>query len=289
MSTSGCRLGIVLALMALVSMPGTARAAGSPDVAALQVALQAAGVYVGTIDGVRGAGTASAVRRFQAGRGLVADGIAGATTLGALGRRGRPALGARTMRPGMSGFDVAALQFRLAWRGFPSGSFDGGYGSHTTAAIRRFQLWAGLAADGVAGPTTIAALWQPIRRSPIWLMPPLRAPIGDRFGPRGNSFHPGIDYPAQAGTSVRAAGRGSVVFAGWDSGGYGNLVVIAHPRGVRSMYAHLSRIGVNVGQSVVAGSFVGAVGSTGLSTGPHLHFELRLGSAAIDPLTALSG
>ena len=55
------------------------------------------------------------------------------------------------------------------------------------------------------------------------------------------------------------------------------------------MYAHLSRIGVNVGQSVVAGSFVGAVGSTGLSTGPHLHFELRLGSAAIDPLTALSG
>jgi murein DD-endopeptidase MepM/ murein hydrolase activator NlpD len=221
--------------------------------------------------------------------GLASDGVAGAATRAALGRRGGPALGARTMRSGMSGFDVAALQFRLAWRGFPSGRFDGGYGSHTVAAVRRFQLWAGLFADGVAGPSTIAALRQPIRRSPIWLIAPLRAPIGDRFGPRGNSFHPGIDYPAAAGTSVHAAGRGSVVFAGWDSSGYGNLVVIAHPRGVRSMYAHLSRIGVNAGQSVVAGSFVGAVGSTGFSTGPHLHFELRLGTAAIDPLTALRG
>jgi murein DD-endopeptidase MepM/ murein hydrolase activator NlpD len=280
------RQGIVLALVALASMSGTARGAGNSDVAALQVALQAAGVYGGTIDGVPGPGTASAVSRFQASHGLAADGVAGAATRGALGRRARPPLGARTMLPGMSGFDVAALQFRLAWRGFPSGHLDGGYGSHTAAAVRRFQLWAGLPADGVAGPTTIAALRQPIRRSPIWLVPPLRAPIGDHFGPRGSSFHPGIDYPARAGTPVHAAGRGSVAFAGWDSGGYGNLVVIAHPRGVRSMYAHLSRIGVNPGQSVVAGSFVGAVGSTGLATGPHLHFELRLGTAAIDPLTA---
>ena len=155
------------------------------------------------------------------------------------------------------------------------------------AAVRRFQLWAGLPADGVAGLTTIAALRQPIRRSPIWLIAPLRAPIGDRFGPRGNMFHPGVDFPAPSGTPVHAAGRGQVVFAGWDSGGYGRLVVIEHPQGVRSMYAHLSRIGVAYGQSVVAGSYVGAVGATGFATGPHLHFELRLGTAAIDPLTAL--
>ncbi len=115
----------------------------------------------------------------------------------------------------------------------------------------------------------------------------MNARISDRFGPRGDMFHPGIDYPAPSGTSVRAAGRGTVTFAGWDSGGYGNLVVILHPRGVRSMYAHLSRIGVRTGQSVVAGTAIGAVGSTGFSTGPHLHFELRLGTAAIDPLTAL--
>jgi murein DD-endopeptidase MepM/ murein hydrolase activator NlpD len=268
-------------------MPGPAHAAGSPDIAALQVALRAAGTYGGTIDGVPGPATTSALRRFQATRGLAADGVAGAATRTALGRRGRPALGARTLRPGMSGFDVAALQFRLAWRGFPSGSLDGGYGGHTAAAIRRFQLWVGLPADGVAGPGTIAALRQPIRSSPIRLVAPLNAPIGDRFGPRGSSFHPGIDYPAPSGTAVRAAGHGSVIFAGWDSGGYGKLVMIRHPGGVTSMYAHLSRIAVSSGQSVVAGTVLGAVGSTGFATGPHLHFELRLGTAAIDPLTAL--
>jgi murein DD-endopeptidase MepM/ murein hydrolase activator NlpD len=268
-------------------VPEPAQAAGSPDVAALQVALRAAGTYGGTIDGVRGPGTTSALRRFQATRGLVADGVAGAATRTALGRRGGPALGTRTLRPGMSGFDVAALQFRLAWRGFPSGTFDGGYGGHAVAAVRRFQIWAGLAADGVAGPGTIAALRRPIRSSPIRLVAPIRAPIGDGFGPRGSSFHPGIDYPAPSGTSVRAAGHGSVTFAGWDSSGYGKLVVISHPGGVTSMYAHLSRIAVSAGQSVVAGTLLGAVGSTGLSTGPHLHFELRLGTAAIDPLTAL--
>jgi murein DD-endopeptidase MepM/ murein hydrolase activator NlpD len=281
------RPGTALALIALAAVPGTACAAGSPDSAALQVALRGVGLYRGTIDGVRGPGTVRAVSTFQASHGLAADGVAGAATRRALGRRGGPALGTRTIGPGASGWDVAALQFRLAWRGFPSGPFDGGYGGRTAAALRRFQLWAGLGADGVAGPGTIAALQQPIRRSPIWLVAPVQAPIGDRFGPRGNGFHPGIDYPAPAGAPVRAAGRGSVTFAGWDSGGYGNLVVIEHPQGVRSMYAHLARVGVRPGQSVVAGSLVGAVGATGFATGPHLHFELRLGTAAIDPLTAL--
>jgi murein DD-endopeptidase MepM/ murein hydrolase activator NlpD len=277
----------IAAWVALVAAPAPALAAGDPDVAALQVALRGVGLYAGTIDGVRGPGTASAVTRFQRVHGLVADGVAGPATRRALGRRGGPSFGTRALGPGMAGWDVASLQFRLAWRGFPSATIDGGYGSHTTAAIRRFQAWAGLAADGIAGPGTIAALRRPISRSPIWLIAPIHAPIGDRFGPRGNMFHPGIDYPAPSGTPVRAAGRGRVVFAGWDSGGYGQLVVIEHPQGVRSMYAHLSRIGVSVGQGVVAGSYVGAVGATGLATGPHLHFELRLGTAAIDPLTAL--
>ena len=151
------------------------------------------------------------------------------------------------MGPGASGWDVAALQFSLAWHGFPSGSIDGGYGSHAQAAVRRFQAWAGLPADGVAGAGTVRALARPIPRSPIWLIAPLRWRIGDVFGPRGNRFHTGVDYPAPAGTTVGAAGRGRVVFAGWDAGGYGNLVVIEHPRGVRSMYAHLARIAVRQG------------------------------------------
>jgi murein DD-endopeptidase MepM/ murein hydrolase activator NlpD len=272
---------------ALLIAPASAAAAGSADTAALQVALRAVGTYAGTVDGVAGPGTARAVRAFQSRNGLVADGVAGAGTRSALGRRGRPAYGSRTLRSGMSGWDVAALQFRLAWHGFPSGRFDGGFGSHADAAVRSFQRWAGLPADGVAGPGTLAALRRPIPRSPIWLVAPIRYRIGDGFGPRGNGFHPGLDYPAPTGSRVTAAGRGRVVFAGWDSGGYGNLVVIEHPQGVRSMYAHLSRIDVAPGRWVVAGTPVGAVGSTGFATGPHLHFELRIAGAAVNPLTAL--
>ena len=279
--------GVALISIALLIAPASAAAAGNADTAALQVALRAVGTYAGTVDGVAGAGTARGVRAFQSRNGLAADGVAGASTRRALGRRGGPSFGSRTLRAGMSGWDVAALQFRLAWRGFPSGSMDGGYGSHVVAAVRRFQAYAGLSADGVAGPGTLNALRGPIPRSPIWLVAPIRYRIGDGFGPRGNGFHPGVDYPAPAGTRVTAAGRGRVVFAGWDSGGYGNLVVIEHPQGVRSMYAHLSRIDVGSGRWVVAGTPVGAVGATGFATGPHLHFELRLRGAALNPLTAL--
>ena len=276
------------ALLVLLVAPGAAAAAGRPDVAALQVALRGAGLYGGTIDGVAGPGTRTAVSRFQARNGLAADGVAGAATRAALGRRGRPSLGARTMSRGATGWDVAALQFTLAWHGFPSGNIDGGFGSHTDAALRRFQAWAGLGADGVAGASTLRALQRPIPRSPIWLVAPVRWRIGDLFGPRGQRFHTGLDYPAPAGTTVTAAGRGTVTFAGWDASGYGNLVVIEHPRGVRSWYAHLSRIAVGRGASVVAGSTVGSVGATGFATGPHLHFEVRVGGAALDPLSALN-
>ena len=278
---------LAAALLAFVLVPGVAAAAGRPDVAALQVALRGVGLYGGTIDGIPGPGTRAAVRTFQARNGLAADGVAGPATRGALGRRGRPTLGRRVMRRGHSGWDVAALQFKLAWRGFPSGSIDGGFGLRTEAALRRYQAWAGLTADGVVGAGTLRALRGSIPRSPIWLVHPVRWRLGDRFGPRGNRFHTGLDYPAPAGTTVMAAGRGRVVLAGWDAGGYGNTVVIEHPRGVRSMYAHLARIGVGRGAWVAAGNVIGSVGSTGFSTGPHLHFELRLGGASIDPLTAL--
>ncbi len=277
----------VLVVAFLAATAGPAHAAGSADVAALQVALRAVGLYQQTVDGSAGPGTRAAVRRFQSGAGLTVDGVAGAATRAALGRRGRPDYGSRTLRRGDSGWDVAALQFRLAWRGFPSGTFDGGFGSHLEAAVRRFQAYSGLAADGTAGPRTLGLLRGAVQRSPIWLKDPVRAGVGDGFGPRGNRFHTGVDYPAATGTAVTAAGRGRVVFAGWDSGGYGNTVVIEHPLGMRSLYAHLSRIGVGRGTWVVAGAIVGRVGATGVATGPHLHFELRLRGAAIDPRTAL--
>jgi murein DD-endopeptidase MepM/ murein hydrolase activator NlpD len=77
-----------------------------------------------------------------------------------------------------------------------------------------------------------------------------------------------------------------VSFAGWDDG-YGRLVVVQHRLGMTSWYAHLSRFGVRRGECVVAGSRIGRVGATGRATGPHLHFELRLRDAAVDPLTGL--
>jgi peptidoglycan hydrolase-like protein with peptidoglycan-binding domain len=270
-----------------VPAAGHAARMGSSSVAALQVALRAEGVYSGAVDGFPGPETKHAIGVMQRRAGISVDGVAGPQTLRALGRRGRPRLGSRAIGTGARGFDVAQLQFLLAWHGFPSAAIDGGYGPHTEAAIIRFQRWAGLARDGVAGAATIHALLTPPRRSPVRLARPIAASIGDGFGPRDNRFHTGLDYPAPFGTSVYAARSGRVTWAGWWAGGYGNLVSIAHGGGVRTMYAHLAASTVARGQRVSTGTLVGRVGSTGFSTGPHLHFELRLRGAAIDPLTGL--
>jgi murein DD-endopeptidase MepM/ murein hydrolase activator NlpD len=97
----------------------------------------------------------------------------------------------------------------------------------------------------------------------------------------------GIGSESTYGTPVAAAGRGVVRFAGWNTGGYGYLVVIAHRLGFESWYAHLSRIVAAPGQSVVGGTRIGYVGSTGRSTGPHLHFEVRHAGTPIDPVPRL--
>ena len=94
--------------------------------------------------------------------------------------------------------------------------------------------------------------------------------------------HAGADVSAPTGTSIRAADSGVVAIAGWN-GGYGNFVTVAHGGGLTSSYAHLSQIGVKVGQRVERGQHLGAVGSTGLSTGPHLHFEARINGQPYSP------
>lgn len=280
-------ISLLVALLAALMLAGPTAAGGSPGVAALQVALRSKGLYFGTIDGVRGPQTTAAVRRFQRRAGLTVDGIAGPQTKRALGRLGRHRLGSRVLVVGRRGWDVSSLQFLLAWHGFPSGNFDGDLGPRTDAALRSFQRWAGLFPDGAAGPATLAKLRSRRARSPLSVSRPVRAPVTDRFGPRGVRFHTGIDFPAPYGARARAARSGRVVFAGWDASGFGNLVKLAHGSGVRTWYAHLSSFAVRRGQRVSTGRVIGRVGSTGFSTGPHLHFEVRLRGAAVDPLPAL--
>lgn len=104
----------------------------------------------------------------------------------------------------------------------------------------------------------------------------------------GVRFHAGIDIARPAGTRVIASSDGRVVQAGWASG-YGLLVTIDHGRGLQTRYAHLSSLGVAPGQQVRRGDVLGSVGSTGRSTGPHLHYELRLNGQPVSPVPASSG
>jgi hypothetical protein len=281
------RFAAPLLVVAALAFAPAAAAFGNAGTAALQVALRARGFYAGTVDGLSGPATSAAVMRFQHRAGLAETGIADARTRRALGRYGRHLLGSRPLTRGAAGWDVAALQFLLAWHGFPSATFDGGLGTHTEKALRKFQRWAGLPADGVAGASTIVALRKPPPTCPIALAWPLQAPIGDPFGPRGDRFHAGIDLIASQGTPVQAAASGRVVFAGFASGGWGRLVVVLHSGGVRTLYAHLSKIDVRLGAMVATGTRVGLVGSSGDATGPHLHFEVRVRGAAVDPTVAL--
>jgi lysozyme family protein len=275
-------------ILAAAVLPPSASAADRAGVAALQVGLRSHGLYRGPIDGLDGPATAKAIRKLQKRAHITVDGIVGPKTRRALGRFARHRLGSRPLTIGKAGWDVASLQFRLAQHGFPSGVFDGVFGPHIDAALRRFQAWAGLKEDGVAGPATLKALRAPPPSVPLRLAWPLTAPVvADPFGPRGKGWHSGIDLPAPMGTPVYAAGSGQVVWAGWRDGGWGFLVVVAHGHGERSMYAHLSRIDVRLGVWIGQGVRVGLIGASGDATGPHLHFEVRIRGASVDPLRAL--
>lgn len=108
-------------------------------------------------------------------------------------------------------------------------------------------------------------------------------------GSWSSGYHTGVDFAAASGTTVKAVGPGTVVSAGW-AGSYGNEVVIQHDDGQYSQYAHLSSLTVSAGQSVGGGDQIGLSGSTGNSTGPHLHFEIRTGpsyGSDVDPLAYL--
>jgi murein DD-endopeptidase MepM/ murein hydrolase activator NlpD len=96
------------------------------------------------------------------------------------------------------------------------------------------------------------------------------------------ALHTGLDFRAETGDPVRVTAPGTVVVSDWATG-YGNLVEVDHGRGVTTRYGHLSSIAVQTGTAVEAGQVVGRVGSTGRSTGPHLHYEVRIGGEPVDP------
>jgi murein DD-endopeptidase MepM/ murein hydrolase activator NlpD len=136
---------------------------------------------------------------------------------------------------------------------------------------------------GAQGPGTAG----PIRRGSGAFIWPVNGPITGSFGEnRGDHMHAGIDIPAPTGTPIRAAASGQVVLAGW-SGGYGNMTCIAHGGSLSTCYAHQSSIAAGTGSSVSQGQVIGYVGSTGHSTGPHLHFEVRVGGSPVNPLSYL--
>jgi len=141
------------------------------------------------------------------------------------------------------------------------------------AAIRDAQAVAGSTGTGV--PSASGFIW------------PVNGAVVSGYGMRWGRLHEGIDIAASTtGTPIWAAAAGTVIHAGW-LGGYGNLVVVDHGNGLATAYAHASAILVGVGQQVAQGESVALVGSTGNSSGPHLHFEVRVNGVAVDPLLYL--
>ncbi|MBN3882073.1 MAG: peptidoglycan DD-metalloendopeptidase family protein [Nostoc sp.] len=117
---------------------------------------------------------------------------------------------------------------------------------------------------------------------------PTSSPFGWRMHPilGYRRFHAGLDFAASYGSKIRAADSGTVIFAGW-YGGYGRAVIIDHGKGITTLYGHTSELYVTEGQTVERGQAIGAVGSTGFSTGPHLHFEVRRNGTPVDPTNYL--
>ena len=122
-----------------------------------------------------------------------------------------------------------------------------------------------------------------IAQSFVW---PARGALSSRFGWRWQHHHNGIDIAAPYGTQIYAARAGRVTFSGWYQG-YGRAVIIDHGDGVSTVYGHASKLLVRAGEMVRAGQPIALVGSTGIATGPHLHFEIRVNGRPLNPLKYL--
>jgi len=135
----------------------------------------------------------------------------------------------------------------------------------------------------VTAPRRTARATRAVRHG-LWVRP-VSAAVNSPYGPRWGSWHPGLDFGAHYGTPIHVVGDGVVIGAGYLSGegGYGQIVLVRHAPGVITAYAHMSRVLAHAGQRVHAGDVLGLVGATGHVTGPHLHFEVRLNGAKVNP------
>ena len=175
------------------------------------------------------------------------------------------------------------------------------------ATLRRLGFYpAKSGQDGVGGPfesagnPTFKALfnsWKKLDRlqdgviaipsdKPVKASASFTSGFGVRSDPfhAGAAMHPGIDLAGSYGTPIYATADGTVLRAGWNSGGYGNLVEVDHGRGITTRYGHMSAILVSAGQHVTRGQQIGRMGSTGRSTGNHLHYEVRIDGRAVNPI-----
>jgi murein DD-endopeptidase MepM/ murein hydrolase activator NlpD len=176
-------------------------------------------------------------------------------------------------------FDPEALKrmgFYPAAGGGVGGPFESGGADPTFKQL--FTSWKKL--DNLAGGAIAIPSDKPVKT----------AEFTSAFGVRSDPFrktsamHAGIDLAGPVGTPIYATADGTVLRAGWNSGGYGNLVEIDHGRGIVTRYGHLSKMDVNAGERVSRGQMIGRMGSTGRSTGSHLHYEVRIDDRPVNPI-----
>ena len=169
---------------------------------------------------------------------------------------------------------------------------EGQAGTHTVTDLVTYKGDMEYKREQLQETVQVAAVAQIVRRGtkskPTYMYPCTNWPITSRFGYRWGRLHAGTDVGVPTGTTVRASRAGQVTVAGW-LGGYGNCVMIDHGDGVTTVYGHLSEITVSVGEYVDQGERVALSGNTGRSTGPHLHFEIRINGVCVDPEPYLQG
>src|SRR6185436_2147464 len=248
-------------------------------------------------DGVFGAQTDAAVRSYQQASGLQVDGIVGLVTWGSL-FKSHTASGASI---GGSNIPVQARQKveqtveqvgqQMAAQGqvqSGSGLSGTGTGIGTSTSTVGGTTTTGDTTTGTTTPTSTPAPTSGGSCSSSTISSPVHGTVTSPFGPRGGRNHDGMDIAAPTGTPVKAAACGTVSLAGQQSG-YGNIICITHTSQFSTCYAHLSRFAVSSGTQVQQGQVIGYVGCTGSCTGPHLHFETRVGGTARDPSGYLGG